>query len=173
MRDRTSFFRDVIQRGLLFLLFIAAPLLFSGETLFYDDVVEEKCMRGECVYSQEEEESLKMCISFSMPEEALLFFSKELEYYGGSFVFRGIPNNSFPEFFKQIKRLRDLGLQAPISIDPDLFEKFSIDGVPTLLLMSEEGVDRLVGNVPIRDSLEKFSFLGDSQQLAKALLKGK
>jgi type-F conjugative transfer system pilin assembly protein TrbC len=162
-----------VKRALFSLFLLYAPLLVSEEGRFYDEVFEEKCVRGGCSFTQEEEESLKMCISFSMPEEALLFLSKELEFYGGSFVLRGIPKNSFPEFFKKLKHLRDRGINAPFSIDPDLFEKFSIEGVPTLLLMTEEGVDKLVGNVSIRDSLERFSFLGDNKQLAKELLCGK
>jgi conjugal transfer pilus assembly protein TrbC len=162
-----------IKRALFFVLFIYTPLLVSEEGHFSDDCFEEKCERGECFSPKEEEESLKMCISFSMPEEAFLFLSKELEFHGGSFVLRGIPKNSFSEFFKKIQHLRDIGLQAPFSIDPDLFEEFSRNGVPTLLLMGEEGVDRLVGNVSIRDSLEKFSFSGDNKQLAKQLLSGR
>jgi type-F conjugative transfer system pilin assembly protein TrbC len=164
---------EQIKRVLFSVLLIYTPLLISEEGHFSDDFFEGKCARGECFSVDEEEESLKMCISFSMPEEALLFFSKELEFYGGSFVLRGIPENSFPEFFKKIQRLRDIGLQAPFSIDPDFFEEFSRDGVPTLLLTGEEGVDRLVGNVSIRDSLEKISFSGDNKQLAKQLLSGR
>ena len=162
-----------VKRALFSIFLFYTSLLVSEEGRFYDEVFEEKCVRGECSFAQEEEESLKMCISFSIPEEALLFLSKELEFYGGSFVLRGIPKNSFPEFFKKLKRLRDRGINAPFSIDPDLFEKFSIEGVPTLLLMTEEGVDKLVGNVSIRDSLERFSFLGDNKPLAKELLRGK
>ena len=162
-----------VKRALFFIFLLYTTLLVSEERRFYDEVFEEKCERGECSFALEEEESLKMCISFSMPEEALLFLSKELEFYGGSFVLRGIPKNSFSEFFKKLKHLRDMGINALFSIDPDLFETFSVNGVPTLLLMTEEGVDRLVGNVSIRDSLERFSFSGDNKQLAKQLLSGK
>ncbi|WP_158307181.1 type-F conjugative transfer system pilin assembly protein TrbC [Simkania negevensis] len=134
--------------------------------------LQEKCSRQGCEDQEllEHDDSLLLFVSFSMPEEAFIFFSKELEFFGGSFVLRGIPNNSFPEFFRKIKHLRDIGIYAPFSIDPDLFEKYSSDGVPTLLLTSDEGVDKVVGNLPIRDSLEKISRFGDNKQLAKEKL---
>lgn len=160
-----------IEIALFSILLINTPLLFSEEGTFPDFSQGEKCGRGQaCASYVDEEESLKMCVSFSMPEEAILFLSKELEFYGGSFVLRGIPKSSFPEFFKKINHLREMGAYAPFSIDPDLFEEFSLEGVPTLLLTGEQGTDRVVGNLSIRDSLERISFSGDNKQLAKQKL---
>jgi type-F conjugative transfer system pilin assembly protein TrbC len=106
-----------------------------------------------------------------MPDQALLYFSKELERYNGTFVLRGIPENSFSKLFQKLDHLRSMGVHAPFSIDPDLFEKHASKAVPTLLLKGEKQVDRIVGNLSIRDSLERFSLSGFNRALAKQKLK--
>ncbi|MBF5059064.1 type-F conjugative transfer system pilin assembly protein TrbC [Candidatus Neptunochlamydia vexilliferae] len=132
---------------------------------------ESKCPSGGCYESPpiEAHYPLLVFISLSMPDAALLSFSSELEIYGGAFVIRGLPNNSFAEFFQKLNHLKTLGLNAPILIDPDSFNEHNITAVPTIVLKEEKISDHIVGNVPISYALETFANQGELPTLAKEL----
>jgi type-F conjugative transfer system pilin assembly protein TrbC len=143
-------------------LLISLPLLAAANPF-------QKCISGDCL--KELETDLFLFVSFSMSDEALLYFSKELERCDGTFVLRGIPDNSFQKLFQKLSHLEKMGVHAPFSIDPDLFEKHSSKAIPTLMLKGEKETDCITGNLSIRDSLERFSLSGDNKALAKQKLK--
>lgn len=132
---------------------------------------ETKCPSGGCFEgaSTLEDYPLLVFISFSMPEASLLSFAKELESCGGAFVVRGLPNNSFAEFFNKLNHLKEVGMDAPILIDPDSFEEYEVTEVPTIVLKGEQAFDKMTGNVPASYALETFSEKGEEQYLAKEL----
>jgi len=77
------------------------------------------------------EPKIYVFMSFSIPEEAWLSLSRELEKQQGTFVIRGLPNNSFQEFAKRIVHLKKKGLNVDIQINPSLFKQFDVKEVPT------------------------------------------
>jgi conjugal transfer pilus assembly protein TrbC len=115
-------------------------------------------------------ESLYIFISFSVPEESLKELSYGLEKTGGFFVIRGLPQNSFREFFEKTKSLKEKGILAPILVDPEAFEKFNIERVPTFALKNGESFEKYEGNIPLRDALRIFSERERVGLLAKELL---
>ena len=151
-------------------LLIGVFLVFLlGQSCF----AQEKCGIGGCHFSdmaQSKSSPLKMFVSFSMPLESLKIFSADLEKVGGVFVLRGIPGNSFKEFAGKIVFLRNLGIHVPFEIDPDAFLEHNIHKVPVLCLKGPKGSDLLVGNVPLKMSLNRIYEEGDNKELAKSLL---
>ncbi len=118
----------------------------------------ESCKRGEgCFdFDQEEEPSFFAFVSFSMPESLWFEMSKGLEENGGTFVLRGMPNNSFQEFAIKLLEYRKKGINAPINIDPDAFEEYQITSVPTFVLDEGRGYRKIEGNVSISYALKKL-----------------
>lgn len=102
-------------------------------------------------------EQLYLFMSFSVPVSSWQDHSVELEKRGGSFVLRGLPENSFEAFAEKIKLLREEGVNAPIVIDPDAFDRYYIDAAPTLVLVKEDSFDKVAGNIPIPLALQKIS----------------
>lgn len=152
----------------LFSIFLAmSSFLFSGE-----EALDSKCSSGgDCNadFALHEDE-LKVFVSFSMPDTALLSFSKALEKTGGTLVFRGLPENSFQEFAQKILELKKQGMGAQVSVDPESFEKFQIKNVPTICLNGNEGMDKISGNVSLQYALSSFSEKGETKEKARELL---
>ena len=132
---------------------------------------EAKCPSGGCFEGAPtlEDYSLLVFISFSMPEASLLSFAKELESCGGAFVVRGLPNNSFAEFFNKLNHLKEMGMDTPILIDPDSFEEYEVTEVPTIVLKGEQAFDKMTGNVPVSYALEIFAEKGEERCSAKEI----
>ena len=152
----------------LFSIFLAmSSFLFSWE-----EVLDSKCSSGgDCNadFALHEDE-LKVFVSFSMPDTALLSFSKTLEKTGGTLVFRGLPENSFQEFAQKILALKKQGMGAQVSVDPESFEKLQIKNVPTISLNLGEYTDRISGNVSLQYVLSRFSEKGETKEKASELL---
>lgn len=131
----------------------------------------EKCSRGECAKEPhlDEDYSILVFVSFSMPKPSFLSFAAELERYGGALVIRGLPNDSFADFSQELETLKKRGMDASILIDPDSFEEYGIDRVPSIVLRGDEGFDKITGNVPISYALETFAQKGEIRALAKEL----
>lgn len=140
--------------------------LMSGETKkhFVAFLQENKC-KG-CASSNEilqepEEEPLLVAMSFSVPEETWLSLSKEMEAIPSTFIVRGIPKNSFQEFSKKILQLKERGMNASVQIDPESFQNFSIEEVPSFILRGDGGYDKISGNLSLAFVLQKFSEEGE------------
>lgn len=146
---------------------LACSLIFSVEAAF-----DSKCPSGgDCNAAFAlHEDDLKVFVSFSMPDIALLSFSKALEKTGGTLVFRGLPENSFQTFAQKILDLKRQGMGAQVAVDPESFETLQIKNVPTIYLVFQEVSDRVSGNVSIQYALSRFSEKGETKEKARELL---
>jgi len=104
--------------------------------------------------------NLMVFISFSVPLESWKEWSYTLEKLGGTFVLKGIPENSFPIFLKKVIELRLAGVSAPIYIDPEAYEKFGIEAVPTVLALNGTKYDKVAGNIRLDAALKMFNEKG-------------
>lgn len=145
---------SLLQKGLW--TFLLIPTFLFGSNLFEEQIAS--CKRGDGCFVPEQTEDLTFlaCVSFSMPERVWLEISKGLEAHGGAFVLRGMPNNSFQDFLIKILEWRKKGIHAPITVDPNVFEKYQIDAIPTFILEGEKGYRKVVGNVTIDYALRKL-----------------
>ena len=156
-----------IRVSLFSILFAISSFLFSVEEEF-----DSKCPSGGDCGSDFvlHEDALRVFVSFSMPDAAILSFSKALEKTGGTLVFRGIPENSFQLFAQKILELKKQGMGAQVSVDPESFERFQIKNVPTIALTFQDSYDTIGGNVSLRYALSRFSEKGETGEKACELL---
>jgi type-F conjugative transfer system pilin assembly protein TrbC len=129
----------------------------------------EGCSKKPLLWGEQEEKLEKkpvpfsVCVSFSMPVSTLKALEKDLRPIGGRLVVRGFLNNSL---IQTQQLLQAHGLS--IDIDPTVFEENDVKEVPTFLHHTDHAVDRLRGNVSVRQALETFADGGSLE--AKALL---
>jgi len=155
------------MRGVIFAIF---AFLMSFQSLHACCSIDEGID-----FPIEKEPEFFAFVSLSIPETSLKQMSKELERIGGSFVFRGMPNDSFNDFIKKVLHFREQGILAPILVDPDAFSEYNVTEVPTFVYLppsietlSTEELSRasedtsypkykkIVGNVSIPYALEKM-----------------
>ena len=103
---------------------------------------------------------LMVFISFSVPLESWKEWSHALEKFGGIFVLKGIPENSFQVFLKKVIELRMAGVNAPIYIDPESYEKFKIEAVPAVVALDGMKYDKVAGNTHLDATLKLFNEKG-------------
>ena len=96
-------------------------------------------------YKIENEPEFYVFVSLSMPKSTLKEISNHIEKIGGTFVFRGFPKGSFSEFLKEVVALRALDINAHITIDPDLFEDYSVTAVPTFVYLPSPKKSEAIG----------------------------
>ena len=87
-----------------------------------------------------------------MPKSTLKEISNHIEKIGGTFVFRGFPKGSFSEFLKEVVALRALDINAHITINPDLFEDYSVTVVPTFVYLPPSKASEAFGRAEVRSS---------------------
>jgi conjugal transfer pilus assembly protein TrbC len=125
--------------------------------------LEKKCTGCKSTSEDTVDHDLLIFVSFSMPEEVFLSLSKEIEKLGsGALVIRGLPKNSFKELAKKVFHLRERGVKSPISIDPNKFEEYHIDSVPTFVRIKGKDFDKITGNITLNYALEQFDKKGDT-----------
>jgi len=93
----------------------------------------------------EPESRLYVFVSFSMPDSLLRAYALDAARAGGELVFRGIEQGTDIRSFimdRLLEVLQPGGLTAPVQIDPRLFDAYSIEHVPTIVLAREpeEGI---------------------------------
>lgn len=118
-----------------------------------------------------EEYNVYIAMTFDLPQSVWIEYSQTLEKIGGCFVVRGLPNDSFNDFAKKVKHLRDRGVSAAIQLNPKMFEKFQIDLSPTILLVDREKYDKVSGTVSILYALEQFEKFGDTNKASEIKMK--
>lgn len=52
--------------------------------------------------------------------------------------------------------MRKVGVNVPITIDPEIFEKYKIDCVPSVVLQDGEKYHRIAGNISLDGIMRKF-----------------
>ncbi len=118
----------------------------------------------------EESAALFVLTSLSVPVSLWQQTSPALEKLKGVFILRGMPNDSFLELTKALIDLRNLGVNAPIVIDPEKFDALKQTTVPAIVLETPKKRDVITGNVSLSFALEEFAHKGSNKKLAKRLL---
>jgi len=102
--------------------------------------------------TQEIPEKILIFVSFSMPEASLKSLMQEAERANATLIIRGLIEDSFKI---TMTRLKDCALSA--EINPDLFEQYDIQHVPTFVkLKGGQEQARLSGNVTLKFALQKL-----------------
>lgn len=128
------------------------------------------CFDGNLLSSIEGNDRLLVFISFSVPIPTWKEFSSMLATNKGAFVLRGLPSNSFSLFSERVQDLRKQGIDAHILIDPEAFELYSVDAVPTLVLIEGSKHDKITGNRTPISTLRLFIQEGETRILSSKLL---
>jgi type-F conjugative transfer system pilin assembly protein TrbC len=121
-------------------------------------------------FHQQKNSKLLVFMSFSLPLESWKEFSHVLQKTGGSFVLRGLPENSFPLLARKIIELKKAGIQAEILLDPESFDKYAINAIPSVVLEDGKHHDKIAGNIKLPVTLALFAKSGSTQALAQELL---
>jgi type-F conjugative transfer system pilin assembly protein TrbC len=100
--------------------------------------------------------SIRVLMSFSMSDQAWLSLSKEMESFGGVFVLRGIPGDSFGDFQKRMVLLKKRGMTATVQIDPAFFRQVQPSAVPVFVIQRDDELDTLNGNVSLEFALNQM-----------------
>lgn len=114
--------------------------------------------------------NLLVFMSFSVPIETWKDLSSQLEKTEGSFVINGMPGDSFEELLFKLAELRLEEIEAPVDINPDLFEKYKIDAVPAFVLEDGTNRDRIVGNIRLDAAMKACVEKGDATKRAREIL---
>lgn len=114
----------------------------------------ERCMT--IPIQNDPETSLYAFLSFSIPEEKWLLLSEEIIRFGGIIILKGLPNNSFNELAVRMNALRNRGMKAQVQIDPELFNRFGINSVPTFVKIKKDHFNKISGNISLAFALEKI-----------------
>lgn len=128
----------------------------------------KKCLPSSAT-AQIQTYNLMVFMSFSVPLESWKEWSHSLDRMGGVFILRGLPGNSFQTFAQKVKELRDAGVHTPISVDPESYEKYRIQSVPSIVLLEGEKHDRVAGNVRMETVLRIFVEKGDTKGVCPTL----
>lgn len=108
-----------------------------------------------------EEPKFQIFISFSVPYNIWCSLSQDLAKIGGSFVLVGLPNNSFSELSEKIIKLKKMGVDAQIQIDPIAFKKYQISKVPTFVVSDDNKYDKISGSISVEYALNYLSEKGE------------
>ena len=128
---------------------------------------------------------LYVFVSTSMSKQLLKNYLAEATKYGGTLVFKGLPNGSFKELIKVVTELvgeNNDKLSPNLQVDDEAFDMYGVISVPTIVLSKMDEYhpnqnnkviyDKIVGNVGIKYGLEKFSESGELQKEALEYLNG-
>lgn len=116
---------------------------------------------------------LMVFVSTSMPIPTLTRLATQMKAAGGVMVFRGVKGGlskkAFSEWLGQLKPVAETG--ASIQIDPESFQRYSVNAVPTFVIAASRGEEcggtscaaqasSISGDVSLDYALEKFSSRG-------------
>lgn len=108
-----------------------------------------------------EQPKLFVFMSLSVPESTWIELSKEVTKENGVFVLRGLPGNSFRALAVRMARLKERGVDATIQLHPMLFKDYSVEKVPTFVVVNEQGFDKVSGNISLAFALEQIASKGE------------
>jgi type-F conjugative transfer system pilin assembly protein TrbC len=126
---------------------------------------------------------LKIFVSSSMPISLVKTYAMEAKKYGGTLIFKGLPNGSFKALQQLVMSMGgDNEKEEPcaMQIDQEAFEYYAVERVPTIVLAQSgdcfEGqscrsvFDKMTGNVGIKFALVSFKERGELRSLAGEIL---
>jgi type-F conjugative transfer system pilin assembly protein TrbC len=108
---------------------------------------KEKCSSFKS--TPDNEPSLQVCMSFSVPLQVWKELNDDLAKHHGVFVVKGLPNNSFQAFAGKVLEFRKQGITAPIRIDPKLFEQLKVNQVPQFVVKQKDEMHTVSGSLTI------------------------
>lgn len=111
-------------------------------------------------------------LSFTVPETTWINLSKELEKCGGAIVLRGLPKNSFRLLSLTLQGLMKKGVNSPILINPQLFKKYEVKTVPTIVFVDDEKFDKVSGNISLSYAVEHAAQHGETETAFKLFKTG-
>jgi conjugal transfer pilus assembly protein TrbC len=94
---------------------------------------------------------LYIFVSHSMNDKALQAYYKEAQSLRAKLVVRGLIDDSFLE---TKAKLDDLSISY--DIDPNLFEKYDVQVVPTIVRDQNNRQSKVVGHIPLIEALKIF-----------------
>ena len=141
----------------MYTLATIGSLIFSDpdpQAIEWAKSLDSNCSRCVRAAPAVQDPGIYVLMSFSVPDQIWLSLSKELERVGGSFVLRGLPEQSFSALQRRIVELKKKGVNAQIQIHPRLFDDHQVDRAPAFLFIDEKGSDLVRGNVTLRYAAE-------------------
>ncbi len=91
-------------------------------------------------------------VSFSLNDEALKAYYIEAEKIGAILVMRGLIDDSFTTTKAKLDELK-----IAYVIDPELFDKYNINQVPTIVQDNGEAIKKIIGHIPLWDAIRIFN----------------
>ena len=102
--------------------------------------------------SADEPSGLFYLVSWSMPIELLRAYVLEAHWAGGTLVFKGIPPKAklLDHVIRDYVKLsrKEVGLDAPVSIDPRMFDMFGATVAPAIVLVDDMNKLECITNTP-------------------------
>lgn len=102
-------------------------------------------------------------VSFSMPQQLLSETLQESTQYHLPVILNGLHHNSMPETIQTIQQFSKAIPGATFEIDPTMFERFSIQQVPALVVESGDCFDVIYGNLSLSEGLSRIEQKGECQ----------
>lgn len=129
----------------------------------------------------DEDASLYLFVSSSMPKSLLRNYYNEAYKYNATLVLNGLPKSSFLELSDFVREISNSEQNVPIIIDDESYKRFNITKVPSFVLFESENClndevcdmryDKVVGNIGIKKALEMFYESGDLPDIAERFLR--
>ena len=91
-------------------------------------------------------------VSFSLNDETLKSYYKEAESFDAVLVMRGLIDDSFMATKAKLDELK-----IAYNIDPDLFEKYQVKSVPTIVQDDGTTTKKMIGNIKLSEVLRVFN----------------
>lgn len=129
--------------------------------------------RENIIGNQKEKTNIYYLISFSMRDESIKEIMRQSSYYGIPVYINGLINNSMKDTTSKFINLFGDKSNYGLGIDPNIFTKFNINSVPVLIIECNSTYDKIAGNIPIYQALEKVAENGDCSIIAKKILERK
>ena len=157
----------------VFLLFCIVQPSYSNQidlyTKFKKELSNELSIKNEFDNS-EKKNGIYYFVSFSMRDEAINEIMTLSQYYSIPVFINGLVNNSMKDTTVKFVKLFGEKTEYGIGIDPTLFQKYNITSVPSLIIECDSKYDKISGNIPIYQALEKVVQNGDCSSIAKKIL---
>ena len=90
-------------------------------------------------------------VSFSMNDEALKAYYSEAQKNDATLIMKGLVNDSFTETKEKLDEL-NIGYD----INPELFDKYEVNTVPTIIKDDDGNIKKLTGHILLSEALNIF-----------------
>ena len=170
--------RKFYMKSLLFvfLLFCIIQPSYSNHsdlyTKFKKELANELSIKNK-LDNPEKKNNIYYFISFSMRDEAIDEIMRLSHEYRIPVYINGLINDSMKDTTYKFVKLFGEKPEFGIGIDPNLFQKYNITSVPVLIVECDSKYDKITGNIPIYQALEKVAQNGDCSSIAKKVLENR